>query len=720
MASADKPVAKLDSSLAPRLPTSSITLFDAKKEKNLTFEAIAKKLGRDEVAVAALFYGQAMANAEDIKNLSDLLNIPADKLESQLAGHPDRGRTMDMPPKEPLIYRLYEIVQNYGYAYKAVLNEKFGDGIMSAISFSTNVKKETDDKGDWVVITLRGKCSSTPLTSQQIRPVKSDDVGAWPAVTKPAPPSKLNRLSIVPPTEIKEGIVIRSPSGRILTKTDYANHPDRPLSMQERQEAIKTTVEKKMSFEGSYHDYIDRPAKRPRKRFRLPHIILKPSKLSVRIDTSNMAQYEVAENAVEVEARKILCTYLNCNQVFEDEIMMKKHKISCSNHDYCRKCDLDFPDYDSHLSHRVESDAHITCDRCGQDFGSDSGLNRHKKQVRWTSDQLTNVYRERAAANTSHPVDQNIVCKDCGVKFVRAAAYVRHIESGHCRKNANSHHQLEANKQHKHIVRKILENPEQFNFRVGARPGMDIVNFEDDDDEEDSETTGGVSIETAFDEDEEQKRVTYESLRPTRPVVDLMSFDDKDESHQKPSSKGKWPTPAEAAGADEGSINEPHVAKAIKSLQEWESALAFKDQEHRASNEGNLMQFENARIYNPDSRSYDPYRFWDTQFQAFRCPYPECDENKRRRYDSAMEITQHMVDEHTVNRIRCPTCFKHFQTSAALMSHCEAATGRCRIQRTRDFGVLIDNLSGGFLTLSTEEGENDEPMFEAQKPSSIW
>lgn len=63
-----------------------------------------------------------------------------------------------MPPTEPLIYRLYEIVQNYGYAYKAVLNEKFGDGIMSAIAFSTKVEKETDDKGvDWAVITLRGK-----------------------------------------------------------------------------------------------------------------------------------------------------------------------------------------------------------------------------------------------------------------------------------------------------------------------------------------------------------------------------------------------------------------------------------------------------------------------------------------------------------------------------------------------------------------------------------
>ena len=57
-----------------------------------------------------------------------------------------------------MIYRLYEIVQNYGLAYKAVMNEKFGDGIMSAIAFSTKVEKETDDNGaDWAVITLRGK-----------------------------------------------------------------------------------------------------------------------------------------------------------------------------------------------------------------------------------------------------------------------------------------------------------------------------------------------------------------------------------------------------------------------------------------------------------------------------------------------------------------------------------------------------------------------------------
>ncbi|KAJ5488687.1 Cyanate hydratase [Penicillium diatomitis] len=151
-------LATLDTSQHPYLPESSSTLFSAKASQGLSFEQIAQHIGRNEVAAAAIFYGQAKASAEDIEKLSDLLGIDHELLKSQLSGFPDRGRTVEMPPKEPLIYRLYEIVQNYGYAYKAVLNEKFGDGIMSAISFSTKVEKETDaDGNNWAVITLRGK-----------------------------------------------------------------------------------------------------------------------------------------------------------------------------------------------------------------------------------------------------------------------------------------------------------------------------------------------------------------------------------------------------------------------------------------------------------------------------------------------------------------------------------------------------------------------------------
>ncbi|KAK5630779.1 hypothetical protein RRF57_006494 [Xylaria bambusicola] len=127
--------------------TYSKSLFEAKASKKLTFEAIAKELGRGEVAVAAIFYGQAQASHEDIDKLSNLLGVPKEDLEASMGGFPDRGHSGPMPPVEPLIYRLYEVVQNYGYAFKAVMNEKFGDGIMSAIAFSSKVDKEVDSDG---------------------------------------------------------------------------------------------------------------------------------------------------------------------------------------------------------------------------------------------------------------------------------------------------------------------------------------------------------------------------------------------------------------------------------------------------------------------------------------------------------------------------------------------------------------------------------------------
>ncbi|CAK7563079.1 MAG: Cyanate hydratase [Sporothrix epigloea] len=151
-------LATLDDSIISRLPSYSKELFAAKTRKKLTFADLAQLLGRSEVAVAAIFYGQASASPEDIRILAETLGFYEDTLEEDIGSFPDRGRAGPMPPVEPLIYRLYEIVQNYGYAYKAVINEKFGDGIMSAIAFSTTVDKEVDKDGvAWVNIKLRGK-----------------------------------------------------------------------------------------------------------------------------------------------------------------------------------------------------------------------------------------------------------------------------------------------------------------------------------------------------------------------------------------------------------------------------------------------------------------------------------------------------------------------------------------------------------------------------------
>ena len=70
---------------------------------------------------------------------------------------PMRGAGTPMPPSDPLIYRFYELVMINGPAWKALIEEEFGDGIMSAIDFDMVMERLPDPKGDRVKITMSGK-----------------------------------------------------------------------------------------------------------------------------------------------------------------------------------------------------------------------------------------------------------------------------------------------------------------------------------------------------------------------------------------------------------------------------------------------------------------------------------------------------------------------------------------------------------------------------------
>lgn len=137
------------------LPEFVKILFEAKEEKGLTFSELGKRINRDELWVAALFYGQASASEEEAKTLLSALDLPTD-LGAILTTFPSKGLG-SVVPTDPLIYRFYEIMQVYGYPLKSIIHEKFGDGIMSAIDFTMHVDKEQDPKGDRVKITLSGK-----------------------------------------------------------------------------------------------------------------------------------------------------------------------------------------------------------------------------------------------------------------------------------------------------------------------------------------------------------------------------------------------------------------------------------------------------------------------------------------------------------------------------------------------------------------------------------
>ena len=70
---------------------------------------------------------------------------------------PLRAAGSAMPPTDPLIYRFYELVLVNGPAWKALIEEEFGDGIMSAIDFDMTMERLPDPKGDRVKIGLSGK-----------------------------------------------------------------------------------------------------------------------------------------------------------------------------------------------------------------------------------------------------------------------------------------------------------------------------------------------------------------------------------------------------------------------------------------------------------------------------------------------------------------------------------------------------------------------------------
>ncbi|NOY39013.1 MAG: cyanase [Nitrospirae bacterium] len=130
-------------------------LLAAKKEKGLSFSSLGKVVGRDEVWIAAVFYHQASASQEEADKIVSALGLDPDIAE-MLTECPTKGLG-PVVPTDPLIYRLYEIMQVYGMPIKAVVHEKFGDGIMSAIDFTLKIDREEDPKGDRVRITMSGK-----------------------------------------------------------------------------------------------------------------------------------------------------------------------------------------------------------------------------------------------------------------------------------------------------------------------------------------------------------------------------------------------------------------------------------------------------------------------------------------------------------------------------------------------------------------------------------
>jgi cyanate lyase len=128
----------------------------AKRREGLSWTDLADRAGADRVWLTAALLGQHPVPTELARELGDALGLTEEAV-AILQQIPARGSFDTLPPTDPTIYRLYEVLQVYGPALKALIHEDFGDGIMSAINFKLALDRGESDAGPRVRITLDGK-----------------------------------------------------------------------------------------------------------------------------------------------------------------------------------------------------------------------------------------------------------------------------------------------------------------------------------------------------------------------------------------------------------------------------------------------------------------------------------------------------------------------------------------------------------------------------------
>jgi cyanate lyase len=130
-------------------------ILDIKREKGWTWKHICAEIGGiSPVLIVGALLGQMKLVKPLAKKAATLFGL-SEVEERMLNEVPYRGTPM--PPTDPLIYRFYELVMVNGPAWKALIEEEFGDGIMSAIDFDLEIERLPHEKGDRVKITMSGK-----------------------------------------------------------------------------------------------------------------------------------------------------------------------------------------------------------------------------------------------------------------------------------------------------------------------------------------------------------------------------------------------------------------------------------------------------------------------------------------------------------------------------------------------------------------------------------
>ncbi|KAH7385909.1 hypothetical protein BKA66DRAFT_511252 [Pyrenochaeta sp. MPI-SDFR-AT-0127] len=401
--------------------------------------------------------------------------------------------------------------------------------------------------------------------------------------------------------------------------------------------------------------------------------------------------------------RAFKCTYKDCAMSFETEKAMRNHKKHFDDHDYCHKCNEDFDSYEDYAMHKItRPEEHgKACRVCGDEFKSESGLRRH--------------------IELNHKIDQKLTCVGCQKSFYRACLFIEHLEFGYCDVIPAS--QFQGHIVHKYLITEFLKGGLAWNRFKQKTSKFEAA--------QDDEEEGGIGLDDPLGGDEEIKEVRFEALRPenadTSPPTPytgmypplpstIASASDLDVAsmmgavslgaHSEASTivsasiSGDY-TPQDSSVLSKGrqlkvwgsrngkSVSNVLFPNAKPTPAPSEFSIAAHDHAMEQEHGINIMR---TRFWDPMSSDWNPEIFYDSVLSKYHCPFI-CEQT----FDAAGDLNKHILGDHRITRMKCPTCLKYFKSATALMAHCESRGAKCQINKAEDYNIFLDRLSGGFL-----------------------
>jgi hypothetical protein len=289
---------------------------------------------------------------------------------------------------------------------------------------------------------------------------------------------------------------------------------------------------------------------------------------------------------------------------------------------------------------------------------------------------------------------------------------VEHLEFGHC--SVISSEQFMGHIVHKHLITELLKGGAVYERFLQKMSKFEAA--------QDFEVEGGVGLDA---DEQDARKIEYPSIKPEvkpeTPVSHPSPYPPLASSSQSMASDlshtmGRMSL---AAGSDSatavGSTKGDSEATSTTSRQikPWggrssktlfsgakptpapsEFSVEAHDKEMEQEHGINIMK---TRFWDPLSIDFDPERFFEAVSQEYLCPFP-CEQAFKR----SEELKTHILKDHRIRRVKCPACLKYFQSVTALMAHCESRGSRCQINKSEDFSIFLNKLTGGFLSVTNE------------------